>query len=133
MVSANGAVETLTLAPDFIKGGRAMSSVFDLLDWKTEIEPDVPDSTPAPDNLKREVEFKHVDLADVQVFRDLNLRAQAGKTLALVGPSGCGKSSVIALGFKSQPCCNPRKAGKVAEEERGRTSTEVRRRCCSCL
>ncbi|XP_010267196.2 PREDICTED: ABC transporter B family member 1-like [Nelumbo nucifera] len=102
MVSANGAAETLTLAPDFIKGGRAMRSVFDLLDRKTEIEPDDPDFTPAPDSLKGEVEFKHVDFAypsrpDVQVFQDLSLRARAGKTLALVGPSGCGKSSVIAL------------------------------------
>lgn len=102
MVSANGAAETLTLAPDFIKGGRAMRSVFDLLDRKTEIEPDDPDATPLPDRIRGEVEFKHVDFSypsrpDVPVFRDLNLRARAGKTLALVGPSGCGKSSSIAL------------------------------------
>ncbi|KAG6433996.1 hypothetical protein SASPL_105615 [Salvia splendens] len=102
MVSANGAAETLTLAPDFIKGGRAMRSVFELLDRKTEIEPDDQDAITVPDKLRGEVEFKHVDFAyptrpDVSVFRDLNLRARAGKTLALVGPSGCGKSSVIAL------------------------------------
>ncbi|CAA2995558.1 ABC transporter B family member 1 [Olea europaea subsp. europaea] len=102
MVSANGAAETLTLAPDFIKGGRAMRSVFDLLDRKTEIDPDDPDATPVPDRLRGEVELKHVDFSyptrtDVSVFRDLNLRARAGKTLALVGPSGCGKSSIIAL------------------------------------
>ncbi|KAG4996198.1 hypothetical protein AAZX31_10G052300 [Glycine max] len=102
MVSANGAAETLTLAPDFIKGGRAMRSVFDLLDRITEIEPDDPDATPVPDRLRGEVELKHVDFSyptrpDMSVFRDLSLRARAGKTLALVGPSGCGKSSVIAL------------------------------------
>jgi len=102
MVSANGAAETLTLAPDFIKGGRAMRSVFDLLDRRTEIEPDDPDATPVPDHLRGEVELKHVDFSypsrpDMSVFRDLSLRARAGKTLALVGPSGCGKSSVIAL------------------------------------
>ncbi|XP_052173215.1 ABC transporter B family member 1 [Diospyros lotus] len=104
MVSANGAAETLTLAPDFIKGGRAMRSVFDLLDRKSEIDPDEPDpdSAPVPDRLRGEVEFKHVDFSyptrpDVPIFRDLSLRARAGKTLALVGPSGCGKSSVIAL------------------------------------
>ncbi|PWA71186.1 sulfonylurea receptor, P-loop containing nucleoside triphosphate hydrolase [Artemisia annua] len=102
MVSANGAAETLTLAPDFIKGGRAMKSVFDLLDRKTEIESDDPDSTPVPDRLRGEVELKHIDFAypsrpDTLVFRDLCLRARAGKTLALVGPSGCGKSSVISL------------------------------------
>nr|XP_004494063.2 ABC transporter B family member 1-like [Cicer arietinum] len=102
MVSANGAAETLTLAPDFIKGGRAMRSVFDLLDRRTEIEPDDQDATPVPDRLRGEVELKHVDFSyptrpDMPVFRDLNLRIRAGKTLALVGPSGCGKSSVIAL------------------------------------
>ncbi|XP_076946969.1 ABC transporter B family member 1-like [Bidens hawaiensis] len=102
MVSANGAAETLTLAPDFIKGGRAMKSVFDLLDRKTEIELDEVDSIPVPDRLRGEVELKHVDFSyptrpDVPVFRDLCLRARAGKTLALVGPSGCGKSSVVAL------------------------------------
>ncbi|KAK7285015.1 hypothetical protein RJT34_19771 [Clitoria ternatea] len=102
MVSANGAAETLTLAPDFIKGGQAMKSVFDLLDRRTEIEPDDQDATPVPDRLRGEVELKHVDFSyptrpDMPVFRDLNLRARAGKTLALVGPSGCGKSSVIAL------------------------------------
>ncbi|KAK1411806.1 hypothetical protein QVD17_32582 [Tagetes erecta] len=102
MVSANGAAETLTLAPDFIKGGRAMKSVFDLLDRKTEIESDDPDSAPVPDRLRGEVELKHVDFAypsrpDTLVFSGLCLRARAGKTLALVGASGCGKSSVIAL------------------------------------
>ncbi|KAL6507886.1 Multidrug resistance protein 1 [Orobanche gracilis] len=102
MVSANNAAETLTLAPDFIRGGRAMRSVFDLLDRKTEIEPDDQDVIPIPDQLRGEVEFKHVDFSypsrpDILIFRDLNLRARAGKTLALVGPSGCGKSSVVAL------------------------------------
>ncbi|XP_004497537.1 ABC transporter B family member 1 [Cicer arietinum] len=103
MVSANGAAETLTLAPEFIKGGRAMKSVFDLLDRRTEIEPDDPDAAaPVPDRLHGEVELKHVDFSypsrpDMSVFSDLSLRAKAGKTLALVGPSGCGKSSVIAL------------------------------------
>uniref|UniRef100_A0A0A0LFT9 Multidrug resistance protein 1, 2 n=1 Tax=Cucumis sativus TaxID=3659 RepID=A0A0A0LFT9_CUCSA len=62
----------------------------------------LPDATPVPDKLRGEVELKHVDFSyptrpDIPVFKDLNLRARAGKTLALVGPSGCGKSSVISL------------------------------------
>ncbi|KAL8259643.1 hypothetical protein R6Q59_027596 [Mikania micrantha] len=102
MVSANGAAETLTLAPDFVKGGRAMRSVFSLLDRKTEIESDDVDSIEVPDRIRGEIELKHVDFAfpsrpDTPVFHDLCLRIRAGKTLALVGPSGCGKSSVIAL------------------------------------
>ncbi|WVZ91622.1 hypothetical protein U9M48_037768 [Paspalum notatum var. saurae] len=109
MVSANGAAETLTLAPDFARGGRAMRSVFETIDRGTEVaEPDDADAAPVPVPDNRggggglEVELRHVDLAypsrpDVQVLRDLSLRARAGKTLALVGPSGCGKSSVLAL------------------------------------
>ncbi|RCV32368.1 hypothetical protein SETIT_6G253500v2 [Setaria italica] len=102
MVSANGAAETLTLAPDFVKGGRAMRSLFETIDRKTEVEPDDVDAAPVPDRPRGEVELRHVDFAyptrpDVQVLRDLSLRARAGKTLALVGPSGCGKSSVLAL------------------------------------
>uniref|UniRef100_A0A0D3H3B0 Uncharacterized protein n=1 Tax=Oryza barthii TaxID=65489 RepID=A0A0D3H3B0_9ORYZ len=97
MVSANGAAETLTLAPDFVKGGRAMQAVFEAMDRRTEIEPDDVDAA-----AWAEVELKHVDFAypsrpEVQVFRDLSLRARAGRTLALVGASGCGKSSVLAL------------------------------------
>lgn len=102
MVSANGAAETLTIAPDFIKGGQAMHSVFETIDRKTEIEPDEPESIPVPDRLRGEVELKHIDFSypsrpDMSIFRDLTLKARAGKTLALVGPSGCGKSSVLSL------------------------------------
>ncbi|KAJ6805921.1 PGP1 isoform X1 [Iris pallida] len=102
MVSANGAAETLTLAPDFIKGGRAMKSVFEVIDRKTEIEPDDADAAPVPERLRGEVELRHVDFAypgqpDLPVLRDLSLRARAGRTLALVGPSGCGKSSILSL------------------------------------
>ncbi|KAJ6803456.1 PGP1 isoform X1 [Iris pallida] len=102
MVSANGAAETLTLAPDFIKGGRAMKSVFEVIDRKTEIEPDDADAAPVPERLRGDVELKHVDFAyptqpDLPVLRDLTLRARAGRMLALVGPSGCGKSSIISL------------------------------------
>lgn len=102
MVSANGAAETLTLAPDFIKGGRAMKSVFEIIDRKTEIEPDDTDAMAVPDKLRGEVELKHVDFSyptrpDYPVLRDFTIRARAGRMLALVGPSGCGKSSVISL------------------------------------
>jgi len=102
MVSANGAAETLTLAPDFVKGGRAMRSVFETIDRKTEVEPDDVDAAPVPERPRGEVELRHVDFAyplrpEVPVLRDLSLRARAGRTLALVGPSGCGKSSVLAL------------------------------------
>ncbi|GLJ40952.1 hypothetical protein SUGI_0847490 [Cryptomeria japonica] len=101
MVSANGAAETLTIAPDIVKGGRAIRSVFQLLDRKTEIEPDDPEAVKAT-TLKGDIDLKHVEFCypsrpDVQVFRDLTLKVRPGKSLALVGASGSGKSSVIAL------------------------------------
>ena len=101
MVSANGAAETLTLAPDFIKGGRAMKSVFDLLDRKTEIEPDEPENPPSR-KIIGEIEFRNVRFAyplrsEVTILDDFTLRIEAGSKVALVGPSGAGKSSVLAL------------------------------------
>ncbi|KAF6134426.1 hypothetical protein GIB67_030629 [Kingdonia uniflora] len=102
MVSANGAAETLTIVPDFIKGSRAIRSVFELLDRTTESDPDDPNTALVSERLRGDVELKHVDFTypsrpDMPVFLDISIRARAGKTLALVGPSGCGKSSVISL------------------------------------
>ncbi|XP_078427601.1 ATP binding cassette subfamily B1 [Wolffia australiana] len=100
MVSANGAAETVALAPDLVKGGAAARSVFRLLDRGTEIDPDEPPGAGPP--LRGEVELRRVEFAyparpDAPVLRGLSLRAPPGRTLALVGPSGCGKSSVLAL------------------------------------
>jgi ATP-binding cassette, subfamily B (MDR/TAP), member 1 len=100
MVSANGAAETVTLAPDFVRGGRAMRSVFETIDRKTEVEPDA--AAPVPERPRGDVELRHVDFSypsrpEVQVLQDFTLKARAGRTLALVGPSGCGKSSVLVL------------------------------------
>jgi ATP-binding cassette, subfamily B (MDR/TAP), member 1 len=103
MVSANGAAETLTLAPDFVRGGRAMRSVFETIDRKTEVEPDDVDAAaPVPERPRGDVELRHVDFSypsrpEVQVLQDFTVKARAGRTLALVGPSGSGKSSVLAL------------------------------------
>lgn len=101
MVSANGAAETLALTPDIVKGGRAIRSVFEVLDRKTEIEPDDPDAVKVT-AVKGDIDLKHVEFyypsrPDVIIFKDLTLRVRAGKSLALVGASGSGKSSVIAL------------------------------------
>ena len=49
-----------------------------------------------------EVEFKNVSFwyptkTDVQVAKNINLKVEANKVVALVGQSGCGKSSLISL------------------------------------
>lgn len=45
----------------------------------------------------RDVAFAYPQRLEVPVFTKLNLRVQAGTTVALVGPSGSGKSTVVSL------------------------------------
>jgi ATP-binding cassette subfamily B (MDR/TAP) protein 1 len=101
IIAAFAIAETLALAPDIMKGGQALASVFFVLDRRTEIDADAPKAA-VVDAVTGDIEFKHVAFSypnrpDVEIFRDLNLKVRAGKSLALVGASGSGKSSVIAL------------------------------------
>ncbi|KAJ8750357.1 hypothetical protein K2173_014272 [Erythroxylum novogranatense] len=101
VVTANSVAETVSLAPEIIRGGEAVGSVFSVLDRSTKIDPDDPEAEPV-ESTRGEIELRHVDFAypsrpDVPVFKDLNLRIRAGQSQALVGASGSGKSSVIAL------------------------------------
>ncbi|XP_010552950.1 PREDICTED: ABC transporter B family member 19-like [Tarenaya hassleriana] len=101
VVTANSVAETVSLAPEIIRGGEAVGSVFSILDRQTRIEPDDPYADPV-ETIRGEIEFRHVDFAypsrpDVMVFKDFNLRIRAGQSQALVGASGSGKSSVISL------------------------------------
>ncbi|OCT75763.1 hypothetical protein XELAEV_18030950mg [Xenopus laevis] len=55
-----------------------------------------------PNRLKGDIEFKGIHFAypcrpGVQILSGLNLKVEAGKTIALVGMSGCGKSTTIQL------------------------------------
>ncbi|CAM6084683.1 unnamed protein product [Calypogeia fissa] len=99
--AAFGVAETIAMAPDFIKGDIALSSVFNILDRKSQIDPDNPDAEKLT-HVNGDIEFQHVAFnypmrATIPVFRNLNLKVDAGSSLALVGASGSGKSSVIAL------------------------------------
>ena len=101
VVTANSVAETVSLAPEIVRGGESIGSIFSILDRSTRIEPDDPEAEPV-ERLRGEIELRHVDFAypsrpDVMVFKDLNLRIRAGQSQALVGASGSGKSSVIAL------------------------------------
>jgi len=67
----------------------------------------------APAILLEHVDFGHASSAEnkqAPLFRDLNLRVEAGETVAIVGPSGSGKSTLIRL------CCGlyPPDDGKVS-------------------
>ncbi|KAJ8625817.1 hypothetical protein MRB53_034347 [Persea americana] len=101
VITANSVAETVSLTPEIIRGGEAISSVFSILDRTTKIDPDDPEAEPV-ESIRGEIELRHVDFAypsrpEVVIFKDLNLRIRAGQSQALVGASGSGKSSVIAL------------------------------------
>lgn len=101
VITANSVAETVSLAPEIIRGGEAVGSVFSILDRCTRIDPDDSEAETV-ESIRGEIEFRHVDFSyptrpDVLVFKDFNLRIRAGQSQALVGASGSGKSSVIAL------------------------------------
>ncbi|KAK9049009.1 hypothetical protein SSX86_032021 [Deinandra increscens subsp. villosa] len=101
IITALSIAETLALAPDIVKGTQALGSVFDILNRKSAINPDHPDSL-SLDLIKGDVEFRHVSFSyptrpGVYVLNGLNLKIMAGNCMAIVGPSGSGKSTVIGL------------------------------------
>ncbi|XP_074572995.1 ABC transporter B family member 19-like [Curcuma longa] len=101
VVTANSVAETVSLAPEIIRGGESIRSVFAIINRGTCIESDDADAEPV-DSIRGEIELRHVDFAypsrpDVTIFKDFNLRIRAGQSQALVGASGSGKSTVIAL------------------------------------
>ncbi|MQL85301.1 hypothetical protein Taro_017824 [Colocasia esculenta] len=101
VITANSVAETVSLAPEIVRGGESIRSVFSVLDRVTRIDPDDPDAEMV-ESARGDVELRHVDFAypsrpDIPIFKDLNLRIRVGQSQALVGASGSGKSSIIAL------------------------------------
>jgi ATP-binding cassette subfamily B protein len=72
--------------------------VFSLMDEKPSIN-DRPHAVD-PGSIRGEIVFEGVDFAyedGKPVIQNLNLRVQAGETIALVGPTGAGKSTLVNL------------------------------------
>ncbi|XP_073102680.1 ABC transporter B family member 2 isoform X2 [Elaeis guineensis] len=91
--------EVVGLAPDIMKGNQMASSVFEVIDRKTEVDGDIGEdvgTVTGTIELQR-VEFHYPSRPDILVFRDFDLRIKAGKSMALVGTSGSGKSTVLSL------------------------------------
>ena len=85
---------------NLIKSTGAGAKVFDILDRKPEI---VPPEAPSSHAITEEsgvafegVEFKYAT-RDEMVLKDVSLRIQPGKVVALVGLSGAGKSTLFHL------------------------------------
>lgn len=79
------------------KGLASMERVDNILN--TEIEIKDPVNPTQIDGFNHCVEFRHVSFKYDQqwVLRDINLRIEKGKTVALVGKSGSGKSTMVDL------------------------------------
>lgn len=99
IVTALAMGETLAMAPDLLKGNQMASSVFEVLDRKTEIVGDVGEEITRIEGTieMRGVCFSYPSRPDVIIFKEFDLKVRAGKSMALVGASGSGKSSVLAL------------------------------------
>lgn len=66
------------------------------IDSETEIK-EIPRNTAIGNIEYRDVSFSYPSRSDVAIFKNLNFKIPAGKTVALVGPSGAGKSTIIQL------------------------------------
>jgi subfamily B ATP-binding cassette protein MsbA len=78
--------------------GAAMDRVFETLDTRPEIT-DAPNAITIRE-MKGAVEFRNVTFGyepDNPVLRNINLKVEPGKVVAIVGPSGAGKTSLVNL------------------------------------
>ncbi len=67
-----------------------------------EVEPDIQDdkrTNPDIEKMQGEIEFRGVSFAynDIAVLKNINLKIEKGKTVAIVGRTGAGKSTLINL------------------------------------
>ncbi|XP_065864782.1 ABC transporter B family member 15-like [Euphorbia lathyris] len=94
--------EAGSMTSDLSKGGNAVRSVFAVLDRNSEIDPNSSWGSDVKKEIRGRVELQNIFFAyptrpDQMIFKGLNLKIEAGKTVALVGPSGSGKSTIIGL------------------------------------
>ncbi|XP_074566675.1 ABC transporter B family member 10-like [Curcuma longa] len=93
--------ELWTLIPTVISAITILKPAFDILDRKTEIPPDVPETISSEGITGRidfeSISFRYPSRPEAVVLDNFNLSIETGAYVALVGPSGAGKSSVLAL------------------------------------
>ena len=79
------------------KGVVSAERIFAIIDIKSAIQ-NKPNAIPL-NEFKSEIEFRNVSFAydREHVLKNINLKIEKGKTIALVGPSGGGKSTLADL------------------------------------
>jgi len=79
------------------RGSISAARIFSVIDTVPLIE-NKPNAKPL-NSFEKDIEFKNVSFAyDSEfVLRDINLKVEKGKTVALIGPSGGGKSTLADL------------------------------------
>ncbi|VAH38073.1 unnamed protein product [Triticum turgidum subsp. durum] len=122
VVTANSVAETVSLAPEIVRGGESIRSIFGILNRATRIEPDDPEAERVT-TVRGDIELRHVDFSypsrpDIEIFKDFNLKIQAGRSQALVGASGSG----------SRWCSRSRRSSPPASWRTSRTARKARRR-----
>jgi ABC-type multidrug transport system fused ATPase/permease subunit len=95
-----GPVQTLARVNDMVQRAVAAARrVFEVLDAPDEL-PDAPDAV-ALERVRGELELRNVSFAydnrTTRVLKNVSIRIQPGRTVALCGPSGSGKSTVLNL------------------------------------
>jgi subfamily B ATP-binding cassette protein MsbA len=82
---------------DIQKGIVAAESLFEILDEKSEVD----EGDYEADRCVGTLEFKHLTFqyegVNEPALIDINFKAEAGQTIALVGASGSGKSTLVSL------------------------------------
>lgn len=110
-ISASTFVGYIAIFSQIINPAKAFSSAFyniqkgiasvERINKITEAEETIKENPNAREHhgFKQNIEFKNVSFAynDKQVLKNINLKIEKGKTIALVGQSGAGKSTLVDL------------------------------------
>ncbi|ORX63120.1 P-loop containing nucleoside triphosphate hydrolase protein [Hesseltinella vesiculosa] len=103
MMGAQGVGQSMVFQKAFSKGKMSAIDVFDLIDRRVKIDPDLEGIEPTYDAIQGDIALKDIEFAyptrpTVPIFKgQMNLHGQPLTKIALVGPSGCGKSTIIAM------------------------------------